>query len=142
VSPLKAELVYIWLILFLEIVVLFFPSVKLKVALDSLCTKIYSIAHFDQVRLGKKTPTKIALHCVKIRCYFLSTENIVFEAVLHLASFYEWTSFRWRQFPSHFLLVVPRIIESQNISSWKGPTRIIESNSLLLVGLPKNKPYD
>jgi len=26
--------------------------------------------------------------------------------------------------------------------SWKGPVGIIESNSLLLAGLPKTKPYD
>ena len=28
---------------------------------------------------------------------------------------------------------------SYNISSWKGPIRIIKSNSLFLAGLPKNK---
>jgi len=32
-------------------------------------------------------------------------------------------------------------IQSEHISSWKGPIRIIESNSLLLAGLPKSKPY-
>ena len=35
-----------------------------------------------------------------------------------------------------------RVTESQNISSWKGPIRIMESNSLLLAGLPKTKSYD
>ena len=30
--------------------------------------------------------------------------------------------------------------KSQNISSWKRPIRIIESNSLLLAGLPNTKP--
>lgn len=31
---------------------------------------------------------------------------------------------------------------SQNISNWKGPVRTVRSNSLLLAGLPKAKPYD
>lgn len=35
-----------------------------------------------------------------------------------------------------------RIIESLNISSWKGPLRIMKSKSLLLSGLTKRKPYD
>ena len=34
------------------------------------------------------------------------------------------------------------IIESQNILRWKEPIRIIETNSLLLPGLPKTKPCD
>lgn len=33
-------------------------------------------------------------------------------------------------------------LESQNASSWKWPIRILKSNSLLLVGLHKNKPHD
>jgi len=32
-----------------------------------------------------------------------------------------------------------RITESQNLPRWKGPTRIIESNSLLHTGPPKNQ---
>jgi len=34
------------------------------------------------------------------------------------------------------------IIESQNVSSWKGPMKIMDSNSLSLAGLLKTKPYD
>lgn len=33
-------------------------------------------------------------------------------------------------------------LKSQNISSWKGPIGIMESNSLLLARLPKTKSYD
>lgn len=34
-----------------------------------------------------------------------------------------------------------RIRESRNILSWKGPINIIKTNSLLLAGLLKTKPY-
>ncbi|KAK4829762.1 hypothetical protein QYF61_006486 [Mycteria americana] len=43
--------------------------------------------------------------------------------------------------PSNLAKAKPQA-ESQNISSWKGPIWIIESNSLPLAGLPKIKPYD
>lgn len=50
----------------------------------------------------------------------------------------------WRCLITAFVVATHHIflIESQNISSCKGPVRITEANSLLLGGLPKIKSYD
>lgn len=76
-----------------------------------------------------------------------------------------WHSLSWQSFPIYFwgkkyisfkLLIIlswsfenldtvlvrcqNATVESQNIAGWKGPTRILESNSCLHIGPPKTRP--
>ena len=48
---------------------------------------------------------------------------------------------RWREIYRRMCRGRPRGRESRNISSWKGPVRIIESNSLLLAEALLKKDY-